>query len=430
MNLEERIKELEEENKGLKETVLALTKRIEELEELVKEKSRPVFIKEEIIHRHAKTGQKEGHLGISRTIPDKIDEVKELKEDSCRFCGSHVGDTIEVRRRYVVDIPEVKAVTTEYVIHRRYCKHCKKVVEPSVPALPRARFGLRLMLLVLLLKLDKRMPSKQITSFLEVQYGLKLSDGEVYGMLRQLAEAFGSYYEEIKEKIKSALVKHSDETGWRENGKNRWLWLFINKEVALYLIREKRSSKVPAAELGDQQGNTVISDRLNAYTQLAKVSGCTQQICWAHILRESGRLAELYPEARYVHKRLKTIYATACSYNHSATAAQKEQLLHWIDVIATSRTYQNTSVYKFVKSICRKHHDNLFRFVDNPEIESTNNCAEQGLRHAVVMRKISNGSRSAQGAETTAQLLSITRTIKMNAQNPMDFMMNWLQKGK
>jgi len=68
-------------------------------------------------------------------------------------------------------------------------------------------------------------------------------------------------------------------------------------------------------------------------------------------------------------------------------------LLHWIDLIA-DRVYRSSEVYKFVKSICRFHRENLFRFVDNPEIDSTNNRAERGLRHAVVIRKISNGSRS------------------------------------
>jgi len=38
----------------------------------------------------------------------------------------------------------------------------------------------------------------------------------------------------LKNKIREALVKYIDETSWRINGKNNWLWIFINKEVALY----------------------------------------------------------------------------------------------------------------------------------------------------------------------------------------------------
>jgi hypothetical protein len=46
-------------------------------------------------------------------------------------------------------------------------------------------------------------------------------------------------------------------------------------------------------------------------------------------------------------------------------------------------------------------------------VSPTNNLAERGLRHAVVMRKVSGGSKSKKGADTTAQLLSVTQTIKM-----------------
>jgi hypothetical protein len=72
----------------------------------------------------------------------------------------------------------------------------------------------------------------------------------------------------------------------------------------------------------------------------------------------------------------------------------------------------------------------LFKFVDNPEIDSTNNRAERGLRHAVVIRKISNGSRSKDGAETTANLLSVLQTAKLQSNNPINFMADLLYKGK
>ena len=107
----------------------------------------------------------------------------------------------------------------------------------------------------------------------------------------------------------------------------------------------------------------------------------------------------------------------------------KEELLKWIDLIA-SRRYRSTEVYKFVKSVCKNHREDLFRFVDNSQIDSTNNRAERGLRHAVIIRKISNGSRSEDGAEVTANLLSVLQTEKLQSDNPMNFMMDLLYKGK
>ena len=77
-----------------------------------------------------------------------------------------------------------------------------------------------------------------------------------------------------------------------------------------------------------------------------------------------------------------------------------------------------------------KHREDLFRFKYNSEIGATNNLAERGLRHAVVIRKISNGSRSEDGAETTAKLLSVLQTVKLQTNNPYKSILNLLQKAE
>lgn len=424
MDWEKRALELEEKVKVLETTLIQALKRIEELEGIIKEKSRPSFVKENVRHYHHKSGQKEGHEGVSREIPEKIDEVKKWDIKECPDCGGTKLSKIQrKRKRYTTDI-EVKTKNTENIIYGRYCKTCDKIVEARVTdALPNARFGLKLMLLVLALKLDSRVPSNKIVSILDTIFQVKISDGEIYGILKQLKTAFGDYYVELERKIKEALVKNIDETGWRIDGKNNWLWIFINKEFALYVVRKRRSSKILNEVLGNQEGKLMIDDRYSAYNQFAKDSGALQQICWTHLLRNSKDLAEHYREAKYLHKRLKYIYEKA------KKDEKKENLLHWIDLIS-SRVYRSTEVFKFVKSICRTHRENLFRFVDNPEIDSTNNRAERGLRHAVVIRKISNGSRSKDGAEVTANLLSVMQTAKLQSNNYMNFMSDLLYKGE
>ncbi len=430
MGLKKRVKELEEENKFLKETILALTKRIEELESLVKEKSVPSFVKKDIKKEPQISGQKNGHVGYSRHVPERINQVKEHKLDKCPICGEPVSETQEIRERIIEDIEQPKTKNTKHLIHRCYCKKCDKIVEPEIEnALPNARFGLRLMILILILKLDSRIPSNKIVSLLSSVFGIKISDGEIYGILKQLSEAFGDYYDKLVINIRKALVKYLDETSWRINGINNWLWIFINKEVALYIVNKRRSSKVPIEILGNQEDKTIVSDRFSAYNELARVSGCKQQICWAHLLRNSKDLAEHYQEAKYIHKRMKYIYRNAIRLNHKASEEEKEKILHCIDLIA-SRSYKSTEVYKFVKSVCRYHRENLFRFADNPEIESTNNRAESGLRPAVVIRKISGGSRSEGGAEATAKLLSVLQTIKIQTNNPYQGLLNLLQTPK
>jgi len=424
MNLKEEVGILREELKQTKEALQKALKRIEELEGLVKEKSKPAFVKKDIKEEPKQSGQKEGHAGYSRHVPERIDEIKEHKLDKCPICGEPVSDTQEIRERIVEDIEQPKTKNTKHLIHRCYCKKCDKIVEPEIDdALPNARFGLRLMMLILILKLDSRIPSNKIVSLLDSVFQIKISDGEIYSILNQLSEAFGDYYNELEQKIREALVKYIDETGWRINGKNNWLWVFINDEVALYLVRKRRNHKVPYELLGNQEGKTIVSDRLVSYDELQKKSGCNHQICWTHLLRNSKDLAEHYPEARYIHKRMKFIFRKA------KEGEKKNKLLGWIDLMA-SRTYTHSEVFKFVKSICRNHKDDLFRFVEHPEIEPTNNLAERGIRPVVVIRKISGGSRSDKGAETTCRLLSVLQTAKLQSRDYIGFMNNLLQTTK
>jgi len=422
MELKKRIAELEEENRFLKETIKALEKRVEELEDFVKEKKKPSFVKEDIKEEPKQSGQKEGHIGYSRHVPERIDYIKKHNPNKCPDCGRDLSGIQEIRERVITDI-EVKIANTKHIIYRKYCYHCGKIVEePILEALPNARFSLRLMLFVMFMKLGIRIPSNKIIDFFEV-IGLKISDGEIYCILNQLKDAFGDYYKELVRKMHEASNKHIDETSWRNNGINNWLWIFINKEVALYVIQKQRSSAVPKAVLGNQKNKFITTDRFSAYNKLVEATGCLQQVCWTHLLRNSKDLAKHYGEAKYIHKRMKFIFRKA------KEGIEKEKLLEWIDLIS-NRRYHGTEVPKFVKSVCKKHRKDLFRFVDNPKVEATNNLAERGLRHAVVMRKISGGSRSNKGAETTAKLLSVMQTIKMQEGNIIDNMMNLLQNTK
>ena len=175
------MKEVKEENKYLKETIKAILQEFEEFKKVLKEKSKPSFIKEDVKEEPKISGQKEGHAGYSRHVPERIDEVKEHKLNRCPNCGGVVSDTQEIRERVVTDIPETRAKNTKHRFHRCYCGNCDKLVEPEFyDALPNARFGLKLMILILILKLDCRIPSNKVVSILDSVFGVKISDGEVY----------------------------------------------------------------------------------------------------------------------------------------------------------------------------------------------------------------------------------------------------------
>jgi len=433
-NKDERIKELEKENKKLKQEKKKIEKEFEEFKakhaQTVSELRKALKIKANKKEKSKPTGAKDGHKGYTRKIPERIDYIKALNPKRCPHCNTKLGKTQEVRSRYVTDIKLTgKIKNTQYDIHRKYCTGCKKIVEPEVPnVLPHARFGLNLMLLVMYLKLGLRLPGNKVCEFLLTMYNQPISEGEIVHILKQLVVAFGDHYQYLEELIKKAKVKHSDTTSWRINGKNYHAWVFVATGVVLYKIRKRNNHKVALALFGkkSQQGNILVVDRFSAFRTLAEKTGFLLQVCWSHIIKNSKDLAKNFgADGKYVHKKLKEIYALAKSLDHNGLPEQVEALKAEIFLL-TQRHYTSTTVRKFVNTLWVRDIENLFRFVTNPDIDPTNNISERELRHLVLIRKISHGSRSTRGATATAMLLSVTQTLRMNKVNMLEGLKNIL----
>ena len=149
----------------------------------------------------------------------------------------------------------------------------------------------------------------------------------------------------------------------------------------------------------------------------AKKAGFILQLCWSHILQDTKQLAEeLGAEGKYVHRKLKEIYVLAKGLNHKGAQEAVEQLKAEVFQL-TLRHYRHSTIRKFVNNLYYRDGDDLFRFVTDPDIDSTNNISERELRALVIIRKISNGSRSRRGANATAMLLSIIQTLRFKGEN-------------
>ena len=70
--------------------------------------------------------------------------------------------------------------------------------------------------------------------------------------------------------------------------------------------------------------------------------------------------------------------------------------------------------------LCRRiERKELFVFVAEPAVPSDNNAAERSLRHLVISRKISGGTRSEQGTESKMTLASLFGTWRAQGLNPL-----------
>ncbi|MFH1641880.1 MAG: IS66 family transposase [Nanoarchaeota archaeon] len=401
------IKELRSENKNLRQ-------RIEELEGKQKIKEVPFFVKPDKKTKSHTLGRPAGHKGVSRPLPSHFDKKIDHKISKCPDCGTKVGKELGRRTRYVEEIiPQQDYNVIKHTIPKHWCPYCKKIVEPKpVGVIPNFRFGLNLMLFVCFQHFGLALTNNKIRLELLTYFGIKVSLGEISHIITKTGKMFGPKFKELKQMIRRTTYHHEDETGWRKKGKNHWLWAFISEEVALFKISKSRGHKVPKRLIGRDYRGTISSDGHSAYNKLEEMTNCTQQKCWVHILRNSKKLAKAHSEGKYLHRKLKEIFAEAKEYERELKFDKVPELIAKVKKLAI-RKYNHSEARKFINSLAIRHKYNLFRFVGNEHIKADNNIAERAIRKAVIIRKISGGNRSYAGAIATERMLSFVQTCQL-----------------
>jgi hypothetical protein len=103
------------------------------------------------------------------------------------------------------------------------------------------------------------------------------------------AQNGASLYEAIKQQVRHSPCVNADETGWRVNGQNHWLWVFTNKDAVLYLIDKSRGSKVVSKVLGEKYEGVLTTDFYSGYN---KLQAQAKQRCLGHLLAEIKKIEE------------------------------------------------------------------------------------------------------------------------------------------
>ena len=111
-------------------------------------------------------------------------------------------------------------------------------------------------------------------------------------MVRGAAEHGREEYGRLRQEIRASPVVYGDETGWREDGRNGYLWSFSTPKVRYFLYRPSRGRTVVEEVLGDEFEGVLVSDFYGAYN----VYQGPHQRCWTHLLRDIHRLNEQYPQ--------------------------------------------------------------------------------------------------------------------------------------
>ena len=368
-----------------------------------------------------KTTRKPRPHGFARVRMTPTERVEHAVE-SCPECGTRLGGGWVQRTREVIELPIMPVKVTEHVFIARLCPTCRKRRVPQVElggvVMGKQRLGVGLVSLIVTLREEGRLPFATIQWYLSTLYQLHLSLGGIVGVIYQVAGKAQKAVEAVRDRIRASPVVHADETGWREDGVNGYVWTF-STATERYFVRGRRDKGMVDRVLGDAFSGVLVSDFYAAYNHYEEL----KQRCWAHLLRDIHDLQELYPEDGGVRNwagAVQELYQEAKSYSSpkevERLAAKREFEQRLMQICAPYLKNEGAAQQRLCKRI-ERFLPELFVFVAYPEVPSENNAAERSLRHLVTSRKISCGTRSDQGTETKMLLSSLFGTWRAQGIN-------------
>jgi len=349
------------------------------------------------------------------------DEVRYHAVESCPDCGRKLCGGWEHRRRQTIEVT-VQMKVVDHVLLARRCGVCEKRWLPKlgdevIGAQGKRRLGVSVQALVAMLHIGCRVPMKMIRRILREMCGLRISEGEVVALLDGVRVAGEASLQQLLEQVRGSPAVSGDETGWRQDGDNGYLWTFATPTIRYLLYRKSRAGQVPKEVLGEEFAGVVSCDFYAGYNKLGVL-----QRCWFHLLKDAKELAELNadrPETVAWVEALKALYEEAKAGGLTlgelpAGERRRDQARRHFERLATglARPYAkhpNAPQRVLCQRILRHRHE-LFVFLSNPAVPATNNLAERSLRPAVVARKISGGTRSPKGSDTKMGLMSLFGT--------------------
>ncbi len=370
-----------------------------------------------------KRGAPKGHPGWFRKAPKKIDKVIELHSDRCPKCGSlSITEYDRTEEHIQEDIVVPKTEVTKYIRHYGYCKTCRKVFYPKgEDELIGSYIGPNAKAFAVYLKYKIKVSDRDIVDLFYRTFDLKVDPSSIGGFRNQLGRAGLPLYSELLGALKKSSYINADETGWKLDGVNHWLWKFTNKKVSITHIDRSRGSGVVEDILGKKYDGVLISDFLSAYN---KIDAKAKQKCIVHLKRDLIKISKRYASdksiLRYL-KRLEDLLDEAADLKQD----YMDKIISKKDYVAGRKELEDClKDFSFPHPLkgplltlskrLAKYKDNLFTFLYYEDVPSHNNHAEQQIRPDVLFRKITFGNRSQRGIANHSILQSIIQTARLN----------------
>ena len=413
----------------LEAIVQAQAERISALEEEIAKlggpKPKPAWVKANAPKKEKGARKKRAQSFARHNLP--ATQVQYHAVENCPDCGRKLSGGSVKWQHQVIEIPEVRIEVIDHLFVERRCGVCGKRWTPDASAVlsevvvGKRSVGIGLMSLIAYLKTTCRVPISLIRQLLGSLYGVRISKGEIAELLHAVAEIGEVEYDALLDKVRGSPVVHGDETGWREDGRNGYLWSFSTPLVRYFTYNHSRAGAVVKEVLGDVFVGALVSDFYGGYNIYEGV----KQRCWVHYIRDLKALAEKYAVAApWVDMVLALYWRARESVKMDLPDIERCRLRQVFEseLLALAQPYlkcKNAPQRVLAQRIDRFLGE-LLVFVQYPEVPSENNAAERAIRPAVMARKTSGGTRSPRGSKTSSVLRSLFETWTLQGHNSLD----------
>jgi len=373
-----------------------------------------------------------------RAAPSHIDEHSDAPlPAACPACAGAVRET-DVTLQYHEDLPPVRPVVRAFRVHIGTCDTCGRRVQGRHPlqtsdalGAAAAQLGPQAVATAAHLHKECGLPLGKIARFYQQQFGLTVTPGGLVHALHRAARRAAPTYTALRDTVRQSAVVTPDETGWRVGAQLQWLWVAATPSTTVYAIYPGRGFDEAAALLGADFDGVLVRDGWAPYRQFDQAA---HQSCIQHLLRRARDLQIDHPRAPLPHHvqdvlqqalRLRDRHGAGEVSDHGLAVARGQLETRLSTLLTQPSTVP--AVRRFAAHLHREW-PALFSFLHDATIPATNWQAEQAIRPAVANRKVCGGNRTAKAAETQQILLTVLRTSRQRALDPLRVIVDLLRE--
>jgi len=192
------------------------------------------------------------------------------------------------------------------------------------------------------------------------------------------------------EQLQKEKYVHADETGFRIDGKNGYVWGVFTKTISILSAATSRA-RINIKELLKNFKGVIVVDGYNAYNEFL-----LKQRCWAHLIREFKDYANDNPEIQIQYIRLKNLYEQMKILNEKPPDEQAIARCKWTlnDIVTCLKTIKEA---KGLVTLIENGGNDWFTALYYQGVPLDNNHAERELRPIVLLRKSIGCYRNEKG---------------------------------